>query len=121
MSIEQQAKAIARRSVASVKARTMGLARRLPTPVKEPLKAFIRRAQAARGPVARLDDRLGALETGWNRHVPALLNAVSSVGAFGHELLRVRQDLERQIEDLRQSVERLSQAGDGEFEGPRVR
>jgi len=34
------------------------------------------------------------LEAGWRQHVPAFLNAVSSVGAFGHELARVKREQE---------------------------
>ncbi|WP_343714545.1 hypothetical protein [Inquilinus sp.] len=33
------------------------------------------------------------LEAGWRQHVPAFLNAVSTVGAFGHELSRTRREL----------------------------
>lgn len=47
------------------------------------------------------EDRVERLETGWRQHVPAFLNAVSTVGAFGHELSRTRKemnDLQRQHE-----------------------
>jgi hypothetical protein len=48
--------------------------------------------------------RLRALEAGWNNYLPAFLNAVSSVGAFGHELLGLR----REVEALRGQAESLS-------------
>jgi predicted SAM-dependent methyltransferase len=56
---------------------------------------------------ARLDamdvsglSRLPALEAAWRTHVPAFLNAVSSVGAFGHKLREVRNDIDRQRNEL---------------------
>ena len=41
----------------------------------------------------RIDMRLAQTETGWKQHVPAFLNAVSSVQALSHELLRSKQEL----------------------------
>jgi predicted SAM-dependent methyltransferase len=59
---------------------------------------------------ARLDafdvscaSRLSAFESAWRTHVPAFLNAVSSVGAFGHKLLETRNDVERQQNELAQA------------------
>lgn len=37
--------------------------------------------------------RLDALEAGWRQNIPALLNAISSVGAFGHELARTQREM----------------------------
>jgi len=39
-----------------------------------------------------LDRRLEALERGWRQHVPGLLNAVSSIAAFGYELASLQRD-----------------------------
>jgi predicted SAM-dependent methyltransferase/uncharacterized coiled-coil protein SlyX len=47
--------------------------------------------------------RLSALEAAWRTHLPAFLNAVSSVGAFGHKLLETRKDIERQQNELTQA------------------
>src|SRR5579863_2260866 len=71
-----------------------------------------RRSWLARAlqPTRRLQARVNALEAGWKRHLPAFLNAVSTVGAFGHELLRTRRDLEREIAELRQQVAALAGA-----------
>jgi hypothetical protein len=44
-----------------------------------------------------IEDRLVAFEEGWRQHIPAFLNAVSSVGGFGYELSQVK----RQIDDVR--------------------
>ncbi len=44
------------------------------------------------------------LESAWRTHIPSFLNAVSTVGAFGHQLL----GLTRQIEAERQKCDKLS-------------
>jgi len=74
--------------------------------------AAARRSWLARAlqPTRRLQTRVSALEAGWKRHLPAFLNAVSTVGAFGHDLLRTRRDLEREISELRRQVEALAGA-----------
>ena len=61
-------------------------------------------------PTRRLQARVNALEAGWKRHLPSFLNAVSTVGAFGHELLRTRRELEREIAELRQQMATLAGA-----------
>jgi hypothetical protein len=55
----------------------------------------------------KLPDRLATFEEAWERHLPAFLNAVSSVGAMGHELRRQRvesaesrTDADAKIKDL---------------------
>ena len=41
----------------------------------------------------RIEVRISAIEReAWQQHMPAFLNAVSTVGAFGHELLRYRKE-----------------------------
>jgi predicted SAM-dependent methyltransferase len=40
----------------------------------------------------RIEARISAIEEAWQQHMPAFLNAVSTVGAFGHELLRYRKE-----------------------------
>jgi hypothetical protein len=58
--------------------------------------------------------RLGLLESSWRQNIPAFLNAVSSVGAFGHELARLRRELEQGLQavrhDLRQEAEQELQS-----------
>jgi len=55
----------------------------------------------------KLPDRFATFEKAWERHLPAFLNAVSSVGAMGYELRRQRVDnaasrseVDAKIEDL---------------------
>src|SRR6516225_8359516 len=55
----------------------------------------------------KLPDRLAIFEKAWERHLPAFLNAVSSVGAMGYELRRQRvesverwKDVDGKINDL---------------------
>jgi len=52
-----------------------------------------------------IGSRLGLLESSWRQYLPAFLNAVSSVGAFAHELARLRRELESARHDLRQQAE----------------
>ncbi len=40
-----------------------------------------------------LERRLAALEDGWRQHLPGLLNAISSVAAFGYELASLRGEV----------------------------
>jgi len=40
----------------------------------------------------KLPDRLATFEKAWERHLPAFLNAVSTVGAMGYELRRQREE-----------------------------
>ena len=70
---------------------------------------------------AGVNARIDSLEAGWNRHVPTLLGAVSSVAAFGHELFGVRRDLERQIAALREEVAALAKKVDGADVRPAAR
>jgi hypothetical protein len=71
-------------------------------------KGLARQFSEAIGRWTGLSSRLTRLEAGWHRHIPAILNATASVAAFGHEILRMRKDLERQIAALRQEVDRLA-------------
>lgn len=70
-----------------------------------PLESRIQEMEAGFAPLAArigaLEARLAPLETGWREHLPAFLNAVSTVGAFGHELARTKRDLQ---EALRRSI-----------------
>jgi hypothetical protein len=54
----------------------------------------------------RIDMRLANTEADWKQHVPAFLNAVSSVQAFGRELARSTKDLHEEIVELRGMVQR---------------
>jgi hypothetical protein len=85
----------------------MGIKARLKRALKPLLDPIIRRMTAG------MHARIAALEAGWNHYVPTFLGAISSVGAFGHELLGVRRDLERQIAELRSEIAALSRRVDG--------
>jgi len=41
----------------------------------------------------RIDMRLAQLDAGWTQHMPAILNAVSSVQSFGHKLVQTTRTL----------------------------
>jgi predicted SAM-dependent methyltransferase len=65
------------------------------------------------GRIAELEARLAIIENGWREHMPAFLNAVSTVRAFGFELLqsekKLRQEFDDRLEKLRQELdERLA-------------
>jgi len=68
-------------------------------------REFVRRLRAD---LDGLDARVKELETGWRQHVPAFLNAISSVGAFGHEQAR----LAREIETMRRALDAAREAAD---------
>jgi hypothetical protein len=80
----------------------MAIRARLKRALKWLLAPILRRMTAG------MNARIAAIESGWNHYLPTFLSAVSSVGAFGHELLGVRRDLERQIAVLRGEIEGLS-------------
>ena len=59
----------------------------------------------------KLPDRLASFEEAWERHLPAFLNAVSSVGAMGYELRRQRleiadhrKDVEAKLSDMSKKI-----------------
>ena len=57
--------------------------------------------------LATLGTKLATLETGWDRHVPAFLNAVSTVGVFAHEQQKNEENARHEHEDLvRRDAER---------------
>jgi hypothetical protein len=82
--------------------------------IKARLKRVLKRllAPAIHRITATMHARVTALESGWNHYIPIFLSAVSSVGAFGHELRGVRQDLEKEIASLRREIEALSRRMD---------
>lgn len=47
-------------------------------------------------------------DTAWQQHMPAFLNAVSTVGAFGHELARHRRDTEARFASLAARLDELA-------------
>jgi predicted SAM-dependent methyltransferase len=67
------------------------------------LMAMVRGGSAAESRADRipsdLEARLAAIENGWREHVPAFLNAVSSVRAFGFELVQTEQKLCQEFDD----------------------
>jgi hypothetical protein len=50
------------------------------------------RVQSVEAVVHPLEARVSQFETGWRQYLPSLLNAVSSIGAFGHELSQLRRE-----------------------------
>jgi hypothetical protein len=45
-------------------------------------------------------ENLNRLELSWRQTVPAFLNAISTVGAFGHELRKLRRETEQELQVL---------------------
>jgi len=75
------------------------------------LSAHEARLSAHEARLSADEARLDAFEAAWRTHVPAFLNAVSSVGAFGHKLLEVRGEAEaqaRRAEQFQQELWRLA-------------
>jgi predicted nucleic acid-binding Zn-ribbon protein len=60
------------------------------------------------GRISALEDRISTLEVEWQENSPAILNTVSTVGAFGHELVHIRRDLEEKIAVLRKEIDAAS-------------
>ena len=60
---------------------------------------------------AELNEKFAALESSWRQNVPAFLNAVSSVGAFGHELARLRRELEEGVQSVRYELRQEAEQG----------
>lgn len=58
--------------------------------------------------VAQTEDRLSALDQAWRTHVPAFLNAVSSVGAFGYKLASQARDLDDARKQISTHAEELT-------------
>ena len=59
----------------------------------ESIQSHLSAVEVQTNKVPSLENRLSALESGWAQHVPTLLNATSSVAAFGYELVSLRQEL----------------------------
>jgi hypothetical protein len=55
-----------------------------------------------------LERRVAGLEAAWNNHIPSFLSAVTSVGAFGRELMALRRELERQARVIGELEAKLS-------------
>lgn len=69
----------------------------------EKLPVLVNRLSVAEASLSEIEARLSTIEAGWRQHVPALLNAASSVGAFGYQLSAVQRDTDKKIEELWQS------------------
>jgi len=50
-------------------------------------------------------------EAAWQQHMPAFLNAVSTVGAFGHELARHKRETQAGLSAVRDKVEAMASLG----------
>ena len=90
--------------------------------VKARLRTFLRpvvnpiwhrvwaRIEARLRPIEARLDRLDALDAAWRTHSPAFLNAVGTVGAFGHKLAECRTDidgLQNKLALARSDIERF--------------
>jgi len=73
--------------------------------VTRTLNGLARQAADSRSDVTRL-------ETAWHQNIPAFLNAISSVNAFAHELVKVRRKSEQELASAEQ---RLSQKSEQEL------
>jgi len=78
--------------------------RRLPTPVQEVVKGA--RARLQRRQVI-IEQRLSVVENAWRQHLPALLNGISSLAAFGYELSETKADLAGLNETIRELSNRV--------------
>ena len=54
--------------------------------------------------IAQLDERLTRLEAGWRQHVPALLDAVSTVKALGYELTNAEENRPKEPAEHQQNA-----------------
>jgi hypothetical protein len=54
------------------------------------------------------EGRLQNLEEAWRQHIPAFLNSVTSVGAFGHELAQQRKTLETSRQEFQDTNAKYS-------------
>jgi hypothetical protein len=55
-----------------------------------------------------LESRVSQFESGWRQHVAGFLNAVSTVGAYGHVLATFKKETERTNTEIATRVARLS-------------
>jgi len=79
-------------------ARLTSVARKIAAPVLRPVwRRLWAHIEARVGPI---DARLGALEHGWRQNIPAFLNAVNMVSAFGRDLARQGNELTSQGQTL---------------------
>jgi SAM-dependent methyltransferase len=60
------------------------------------------------------ESRLVALEGAWRQHVPAFLNAISSVGAFAHQMVRQAEQTKAMLEALEARIDQASSQIDNE-------
>ncbi|MCG7392443.1 hypothetical protein MHY87_05940 [Microvirga sp. ACRRW] len=79
--------------MAAIDARINALSDDLKGPVSERTRKLENRTK-------QLEERLKNFEQAWNQQLPAFLNSVTSVGAFGHELGQQRDQLARIYEHM---------------------
>jgi hypothetical protein len=72
-------------------------------------------------PDGGLHARLQELDSSWRHNLPLFLNAVSSVGAFGHKLAAIERSLEAEGRFMRAEIAQLMQIAraDAEFQSIR--
>jgi hypothetical protein len=68
------------------------------------LAKTVEQSEQLAGRLDQLADRSDRLEAAWRQNVPAFLNAVSTVGAFGHELVKIRREGEQGLLSVRQEL-----------------
>lgn len=73
-------------------------------PVEAAIDDLSGRLSAAELETNHVDRRLTALENGWRQHVPGLLNAISSVAAFGYELAALQREMQTTAEESREAI-----------------
>lgn len=73
-------------------------------PVEAAIDGLSRRLSERETNQALVLERLEVLEKGWRQHVPGLLNAVSSIAAFGYELAALQREMKTTAEELREAI-----------------
>lgn len=80
----------------------------LKTAAKRLLRPLSTRVRARLGPrLQPIEARLAALENGWRQHLPGLLNAVSSIAAFGYELASLRREMQANADGSSEAIAAL--------------
>jgi predicted SAM-dependent methyltransferase len=88
------------RRIASVEARI--------SPQEAQLGTLEARLGALEAQLVPQEGRLAALEGGWRQQVPAFLNAVGTVDAFAHQLVRQRQQTGATLETIARQLEEVA-------------
>lgn len=74
------------------------------TPAESRIGSVEHRIAGLEARVAGYEQQPNSVEVAWNQHLPGFLNAVSAVGAFGHELRRGLDGSQRGLDELRRGL-----------------